>query len=289
MTEMPSIQWFPGHMAKTRRLIRESLSLVDCVAEVLDARIPISSRNPEFDALCAGKPRVLVLNKSDLADAQATKSWLAAFRAEGLCAIAVDCKSGAGIKEFVPAVRELLSERLERLKAKGMSGKALRVMVAGIPNSGKSTFINRIAGAKYAKAEDRPGVTRGRQWISIGLGLELLDMPGILWPKFENAAVGEHLAFTGAIKDDILDTELLAARLCEELAKNYASMLSVRYKLSGELPTQGGQLLEMIGKHRGMLAAGGRVDTERAAAVLLDEFRGGILGRITLERSTKGS
>lgn len=284
MAEMPSIQWFPGHMAKTRRLISESLSLVDCVAEVIDARIPESSRNPELDELCAAKPRILLLNKSDLADEKTTAEWVAAFRARGLYALAVDCKSGRGVAQFIPLLRRLLADRLRMLKEKGMPGRTLRVMVCGVPNAGKSTFINRVAGGKRAKAEDRPGVTRGRQWISLGSGLELLDTPGILWPKFEDPVVGEHLAFTGAVKDEVVDTELLAARLCETLAAEYADALSARYKLA-PLPSQeGGELLQSIGKKRGLLLPGGQVDLERAAAMVLDEFRSGKIGRITLEK-----
>lgn len=281
------IQWFPGHMAKTRRLIGESLPLVDCVAEVVDARIPVSSRNPEMEALCRGKPRLMLLNKCDLADERATAEWLGRFREEGCRALAVDCKTGAGLSKFIPAVKGLLREKLESRREKGMAGRAIRVLVAGIPNSGKSTFINRMAGAKIARAEDRPGVTRGKQWVSLGGGVELLDTPGVLWPKFESREVGENLAFTGAIRDEVLDVETLAARLCEVLAKSSPEALRARYKLVGELPGQGSALLEAIGRKRGMLLSGGEADTLRAASVLLDEFRSGKLGRVTLERCGK--
>lgn len=284
MTELPSIQWFPGHMAKTRRLIKESLPLVDCVAELTDARVPQSSRNPELDALCASKPRIMLLNKSDMADEAATAKWIEYYKSKGFFALSIDSKSGRGLQKFMPLVKELLDQKLQNLASKGMSGRTLRVMVAGIPNVGKSTFINKMAGGKRAKAEDRPGVTRGRQWISLGSGIEMMDTPGILWPKFEDPSVGEMLAYTGAIKDDILDKETLAARFLEHMALRYPVSLRTRYNLSGELPEQGGELLELIGRKRGMLISGGEVNYERAAAVVLDEFRSGKLGRITLEQ-----
>jgi ribosome biogenesis GTPase A len=283
MSEMQSIQWFPGHMAKTRRLISESLSLIDCVAEIIDARVPLSSRNPVLDELCANKPRILLLNKCDLADESETKKWISYFKANGIYALAVDCKSGKGLNMFLPFVKDLLSEKLTRLREKGMVGRTLRIMVAGIPNSGKSTFINSMAGEKRAKTEDRPGVTRGRQWINLGQGVEMLDTPGILWPKFEDEKVGEHLAFTGAIKDDILDKEQLAARLCQTLHSQYESNIVTRYKIKGSLPEDGFEALKLIGKRRGFLVSGGEVDTLRTAIMVLDEFRGGLLGRITLE------
>lgn len=284
MTDIPSIQWFPGHMAKTRRLIKESLSLIDCVAEIIDARIPRSSRNPELDELCASKPRILLLNKYDMADENATNEWVNYYKSQGYMALAVDCKNGKGLNRFIPSVKELLSEKIEKLTEKGMGGKKLRVMIAGIPNVGKSTFINRMAGGKAVKVEDRPGVTRGRQWITLGSGIELMDTPGILWPKFEDPAVGETLAFTGAIKDDVIDIELLSSRLLEVLSKHYEKALRERYKLTGELPQDGAGLLNMIGRKRGFLISGGEVNTERASTVVLDEYRSGKLGRITLER-----
>lgn len=295
MSELVSIQWFPGHMAKTRRLIKESLPLVDCVAEIVDARIPQSSRNPELDTLCADKPRLIILNKSDVADPAATEAWLGYFRSAGILALAADCKSGRGLNRFLPLVRTLLREKIERNAAKGMAGKKLRVMVAGIPNCGKSTFINRMAGQNKLKAEDRPGVTRGRQWIDLGSGLEMMDTPGMLWPKFEDPAVGEKLAFCGAVKDDVVDTELLCRRLLEKLALDYPAALDARYRLGDGLRAavrdgepDGAALLELVGRRRGMLVSGGEVDTERASAVVLDEFRSGKLGHITLEAPDGG-
>ncbi|HEX3026710.1 MAG TPA: ribosome biogenesis GTPase YlqF [Clostridia bacterium] len=284
MTELPSIQWFPGHMAKTRRLIKESLHLVDIVAELTDARVPESGRNPELDALCVSKPRILLLNKSDMADENITGEWLTYYRSKGYYALSVDCKNGRGLNRFMPLIREILQEKLEKLADKGMSGRTLRVMVAGIPNVGKSTFINTMSHSKRVKVEDRPGVTRGRQWISLGSGVEMMDTPGILWPKFEDPKVGEKLAFTGAVKDDVIDRELLCARLLEVLAQSYSDELRARYKLSGPLPEDGTDLLSMIGRKRGMLISGGEVDGERASAMVLDEFRSGKLGRITLEK-----
>ena len=282
MSEQINIQWFPGHMAKTRRQIKESMSLIDCVAEITDARVPESSRNPELDELCAGRPRIILLNKADLADEQVTALWVQHYQARGIRAIPADCKSGKGVNRFVPVVREVLREKLERFAEKGMAGRTLRVMVAGIPNSGKSTFINRLAGEKRAKAENRPGVTKGRQWITVG-GIELLDTPGILWPKFDDPAVGEKLAFIGSVRDDILDTEHLAARLLETLSHDYAQAVTARYKLT-ELPGDGFEALGMVAKKRGLLISGGEPDTLRGARLILDEYRGGKLGRITLER-----
>jgi ribosome biogenesis GTPase A len=284
MSELVPIQWFPGHMAKTRRLIKESLSLVDCVVEIIDARIPVSSRNPELDALCAAKPRILLLNKSDVADKNATEQWLAYFKTRGFMPFAADCKSGRGLTQFLPLVKTLLKDKIESNTRRGMAGKKIRVMVTGIPNCGKSTFINRMVGSNKLKAEDRPGVTRGRQWIDLGGGVEMMDTPGMLWPRFEDPLVGEKLAFCGAVKDDVIDTELLARRLVELLAADYASLISARYKLGAELPQDGAELLNLIGRRRGMLISGGEVDTERAAAILLDEFRSGKIGSISLER-----
>lgn len=282
MSDQMNIQWFPGHMAKTRRLIKESLPLVDCVAEIRDARIPESSSNPEISELCGTKPRLILLNKADLADENETAKWIRHYQTEGFLALALDCKTGKGVNRFVPTVKEVLREKLERYAAKGMAGRTLRVMVAGIPNCGKSTFINKLAGEKRAKAENRPGVTKGRQWISIG-GIELLDTPGILWPKFDDPAVGEKLAFIGSIRDDIMDTELLACRLLEVLLVSYPGALKVRYKLDSELPDEGYEALKVIAKKRGLIISGGEPDTERAAILVLDEFRGSKLGRITLD------
>ena len=279
-----SIQWFPGHMAKTRRLMRESLPLVDVLVELCDARIPRSSRNPEIDKLAGTKPRVILLNKADAADERATAAWIGRYRAQGLPALATDCRSGKGLGGFLPMVRSALSEELARRERRGMAGMPIRMMIVGIPNVGKSSLINRLAKSKRAKVEDRPGVTRGRQWVSLDTGVELLDMPGVLWPKFEDQTVGEHLAFTGAVKDDVLDIELLAMRLLETLGQHYPQLLISRYGLPEDFTAREAyEVLELVGKRRGMLLGGGTVDTERAAIMLLDEFRSGKLGKITLE------
>ena len=279
-----SIQWFPGHMAKTRRKIAEILPLIDAVAEVVDARIPISSRNPEIGELIGGKPHIILLNKCDMADKEITDEWIKYYKNQNITAIPLDCKSGKGIGQFKSTVKTVLGDKLLYYKSKGMVGKPLRVMVVGIPNVGKSTFINKIAGKTRAKAENRPGVTRGNQWFTIDEQLELLDTPGVLWPKFEDQTVGEHLAFTGAIKDRILDTELLAMRLLEILAVSYRDMLVGRY---GDLDFQcdSYDLLCQIGKKRGMVIRGGETDSERAANMLLEEYRNCKIGLITLERA----
>ena len=283
--EAVDIQWFPGHMAKTRRLMKENLPLVDVVVEITDARVPASSRNPEMKNLVGGKPRVVVLNKCDMADEALTAEWIEYYRTKGVRAVAMDCRSGKGLNKLVPTVKEVMKKELEKRAARGMEGKPIRMMIVGIPNVGKSSFINRVAGGKRAKVEDRPGVTRGKQWVTLEKGIDLLDMPGVLWPKFDDKTVGEHLAFTGAIKDDILDTELLAMRLADLLNREYRSLLCERYRLTDE-ETAGIEpydLLSLIGAKRGMKISGGEVDTERAAAMLLDEFRGGKIGRMTLE------
>ena len=283
--EAVDIQWFPGHMAKTRRLMKENLPLVDVVVEITDARVPASSRNPEMKNLVGGKPRVVVLNKCDMADEALTAEWIEYYRTNGVRTVAMDCRSGKGLNKLVPTVKEVMKKELEKRAAKGMEGKPIRMMIVGIPNVGKSSFINRVAGGKRAKVEDRPGVTRGKQWVTLEKGIDLLDMPGVLWPKFDDKTVGEHLAFTGAIKDDILDTELLAMRLADLLNREYHSLLCERYRLTDE-ETAGIEpydLLSLIGAKRGMKISGGEVDTERAAAMLLDEFRGGKIGRMTLE------
>ncbi|MEM1483362.1 ribosome biogenesis GTPase YlqF [Oscillospiraceae bacterium PP1C4] len=285
MAPVPSIQWFPGHMAKTRRLMTDSLKLVDVIVELTDARIPASSRNPEIDKLVGGKPRVLILNKCDSADDALTKQWVDYYASKGVPAIPTDCRSGKGLKAFLPMVRGALSELLERREKKGMAGQAIRMMIVGIPNVGKSSFINRMAGSRRAKVEDRPGVTRGRQWVSLDGGVDLLDMPGVLWPKFEDPLVGERLAFTGAVKDDVLDIELLAMRLLWLLKDEYPGLLAERYRIN-EDETEGlgaYELLCLVGRKRGMLISGGEVNTERAAITVLDEFRSGKLGKITLE------
>ena len=283
--EAVDIQWFPGHMAKTRRLMKANLPLVDVVVEITDARVPASSRNPEMKNLVGGKPRVVVLNKCDMADEALTAEWIEYYRANGVKAIAMDCRSGKGLNKLVPTVKEVMKKELEKRAAKGMEGKPIRIMVVGIPNVGKSSFINRVAGGKRTKVEDRPGVTRGKQWVTLEKGIDLLDMPGVLWPKFDDKTVGEHLAFTGAIKDDILDTELLAMRLADLLNREWHSLLCERYKLTDEetADIEPYDLLSLIGVKRGMKFSGGEVNTERAAAMLLDEFRGGKIGRITLE------
>ena len=283
--EAVDIQWFPGHMAKTRRLMKANLPLVDVVVEITDARVPASSRNPEMKNLVGGKPRVVVLNKCDMADEALTAEWIEYYRANGVKAIAMDCRSGKGLNKLVPTVKEVMKKELEKRAAKGMEGKPIRIMVVGIPNVGKSSFINRVAGGKRTKVEDRPGVTRGKQCVTLEKGIDLLDMPGVLWPKFDDKTVGEHLAFTGAIKDDILDTELLAMRLADLLNREWHSLLCERYKLTDEetADIEPYDLLSLIGAKRGMKVSGGDVNTERAAAMLLDEFRGGKIGRITLE------
>ena len=282
---MQTIQWFPGHMTKTKRQIQASLKLVDAVAEILDARIPLSSKNPDLQKLIQNKPKVVLLNKCDMANQNATSRWIDYYASQGITAIAVDCKSGKGLNKFAPAVNNVLAERRERLKAKGMVNPMLRIMIVGIPNVGKSSFINRVAKQNRAKVEDRPGVTRGNQWYSIAKNIEMLDTPGVLWPKFDDKIVGERLAFTGAVKDQILDTELLAVRLLDFLRSLKPADFIVRFKLDDvDLDAVDSyELLNIIGKKRGMLISGGEINTERAAIMLLDEFRSGKLGRITLE------
>ncbi|WP_294663782.1 ribosome biogenesis GTPase YlqF [Ruminococcus sp.] len=285
MSEIQNIQWFPGHMTKTKRQIQASLKLVDAVAEILDARIPLSSKNPDLQKLIQNKPKVVLLNKCDMANQTATSRWIDYYASQGITAIAVDCKSGKGLNKFAPAVNNVLSERRERLKAKGMVNPMLRIMIVGIPNVGKSSFINRVAKQNRAKVEDRPGVTRGNQWYSIAKNIEMLDTPGVLWPKFDDKIVGERLAFTGAVKDQILDTELLAVRLLDFLRSLKPADFIARFKLEDiDLDAiDSYELLNVIGKKRGMLISGGEINTERAAIMLLDEFRSGKLGRITLE------
>ena len=282
---MQNIHWFPGHMTKTKRQIQASLKLVDAVAEILDARIPLSSKNPDLQKLIQNKPKVVLLNKCDMANQTATSRWIDYYASQGITAIAVDCKSGKGLNKFAPAVNNVLSERRERLKAKGMVNPMLRIMIVGIPNVGKSSFINRVAKQNRAKVEDRPGVTRGNQWYSIAKNIEMLDTPGVLWPKFDDKIVGERLAFTGAVKDQILDTELLAVRLLDFLRSLKPADFIARFKLEDiDLDAiDSYELLNVIGKKRGMLISGGEINTERAAIMLLDEFRSGKLGRITLE------
>ena len=281
--QLESLSWFPGHMTKTRRIVASEIGSMDAVCEIIDARIPRASRNPDLDDLTAGKPRIVVLNRVDQADPKATKQWAAWFRAQGYAVLEVDAKSGAGVKQFAPAVRTLLADKLRAYEEKGQIGRVLRVMVLGIPNVGKSTFINKVSGRKTAKAEDRPGVTRGKQWVPVDRTLELLDTPGILWPKFEDPEVGIRLAFTGAIKDDVVDIEELAMRLMDYLGRNYPRAIFERYKVTAEDGDDGWALLQKAARRRGFLISGGEVDTERMSRILLDEFRGGKLGRFTLE------
>lgn len=285
MSEMQNIQWFPGHMTKTKRQITANLKLVDAVAEIVDSRIPISSKNPDLASIIQSKPRVVLLNKCDMADPAATSRWIEYYKSKKIKAIAVDCKSGKGINAFIPAVNDILKDKIEAWKSKGMLNRNIRVMIVGIPNVGKSSFINKIARQNKAKAEDRPGVTRGNQWYTISKSFELLDTPGVLWPKFDDQIVAQRLAFTGAVKDQIMDIELLAVRLLDLLKELSTPQFIERFKLKDvdfkEMESY--ELLQLIGRKRGMLISGGNVDTERAATVLLDEFRGAKLGRITLE------
>lgn len=280
---LDALSWFPGHMTKTRRMIAAEIGNMDAVCEIVDARIPLSSRNPEIDELTARKPRIVVLAHVDQADPELTGRWTAWFRANGCQVIAVDAKSGAGIKQFAPAVRALLRDKIAAYEAKGQTGRVLRLMVLGIPNVGKSTFINRVSGRKTAKAEDRPGVTRSKQWVPVDKTLELLDTPGILWPKFDDPAVGIRLAFIGAIRDEVLDMEELAARLMEYLGARYPVAIRERYGIAVEAGEDGWTLLDRAGRRRGYLISGGEVDLERMSRALLDEFRSGRLGRFTLE------
>ena len=280
--EKMNIQWYPGHMTKTRRQIEADLKQVDAVCEVVDARIPMSSRNPDIDAICGSKPRIIVLNRMDLADPNATQKWAAYFKNKGMAVLATDCKTRKGIADFTPAARLACVEKLERDAKRGMN-RPLRVMVVGIPNVGKSTLINQISGRKGAKAENRPGVTRGKQWVTVDSGLQLLDTPGILWPKFEDPEVGMMLAYTGAVKEGVIDIEELSCRLMELLHKYYPQTLLERYKVEAPEGTPGWELVEMAGRKRGYLISGGEVNTERMSKVLLDEFRGGKLGKFTLE------
>lgn len=274
------IQWFPGHMTKTRRMIEENLKLVDAVVEIVDSRIPESSRNPLLTELVGNKPRIIMLNKCDYSDDNVTKKWREYYEKQGYSVLVCDCRSGKGINRFLPLLKQKLSDLLERRRAKGMIGKALRIMVVGIPNVGKSSFINRMANSKKVKVEDRPGVTRGKQWVSIDKEVELLDMPGILWPKFDDKEIAVRLAFTGAIKDDVMDVEALAEELGAYLREHYPDRLRERYKLD----SLDGYITELIARKRGMMISGGEPDTERAAITLLDEYRSGKIGKITLEQ-----
>ena len=293
MPEIPyekmNIQWFPGHMTKAQRMIEENLKMVDAVCEILDARIPNASRNPDIDRLAAGKPRLVILNRTDLADPAVTARWRRWFEGQGLAILETDAKSGRGVKEFAPAVRRLLAGKLREYEAKGQVGRALRVMILGIPNVGKSTFINKVAGRKAAIAGDRPGVTRGKQWISIDSGLELLDTPGILWPKFDSQEVGEMLALTNAIKADVLDKETLGANFMLRLRALYPDALRERYKFEPDPDANGWELLEQAAKKRGFLVSRGEYDLERMANTLLGEYHDGKLGRLSLEIPDDGT
>ena len=287
--EKLNIQWFPGHMTKAQRMIEENVRLVDAVCEILDARIPASSRNPDIDRLAAGKPRLVILNRTDLADPAATARWRKWFQMQGIAILETDARTGKGINGFVPAVRELLKDKLADYAAKGQSGRPLRVMILGIPNVGKSTFINKVAGRKAAVAGDKPGVTRGRQWINIDAGLDLLDTPGILWPKFDSQEVGEMLAITNAIKADVLDKETLGANFMLRLRENYPDALRERYKIEPDPALNGFELLEQAAKKRGFLVSRGEYDIERMANTLLKEYHEGKLGRLTLEMPDDGT
>lgn len=278
-----NVQWFPGHMAKTRQLIKESLNLVDGVVELLDARVPYSSQNPELDGIIKNKPRIILLNKCDVANPAATAMWIKYFENKGAYAIPVDCKTGKGLNKFDETVKKALANVIAKNEEKGMTGKPLRLMVVGIPNTGKSSFINRMGKNAKAKVADKAGVTKQNQWFVVGNGIELLDTPGVLWPKFDDPEVGDKLAFIGSVKDEVTDKETIACRLLESLAKTNPSAIEERYKISGVEGLQGWEILEMIGRKRGFLIKGGEIDYERAAVIVADEFRGGKLGRITLE------
>lgn len=279
-----NLQWFPGHMAKTRRLITENLKLIDIVVELLDARLPLSSRNPEIDVLVGDKPRLLILNKADLADESVNRKWVEYFKNQGIEAVPLDSIHAKNLNMIVDKIRYVLKDKIEKQKEKGMVNRAIKVMVVGIPNVGKSSFINKLAGRASAVTGDRPGVTKGKQWIRLKNGLELLDTPGILWPKFESQEVGLRLAFVGSIKDEIIDTEELACHLLTFLNEQYRKLLAMRYKLSETDGLQGYELLELIGKKRGFVVSGGEIDTIRAANIILDEFRASKIGKISLEK-----
>ena len=283
MDDKMNIHWYPGHMTKTRRKMEEDLKLVDAVCEILDARIPLSSRNPDIASICGNKPRMVILNRTDLADPNMTARWAEYFKSLGFAVVCTDCKSRKGIDRFVPAMRELLAEKLQRYAEKGFVNKPLKLMIVGIPNVGKSTFINQISGRKGTKAENRPGVTRGKQWVTVDQGLLLLDTPGILWPKFEDEEVGRRLAYTGAVKDDVVDIETLACHVIEMLHKRYPQALLDRYKIDMPEGTPGYELLEEGARKRGFLLARGELNTERMARILLEEYRNCKIGRFTLE------
>ncbi len=286
--ELPTLNWFPGHMVKARRIITENLKLVDVVIELLDARIPYSSANPMLQELTAGKPRLVALNKSDLADAAVTKRWLEHFRAAGILAVAIDSMSGKGMKQLVRQTEDLARAKTEKFVSHGAKARAARVMILGIPNVGKSSLINRLAGAVKAKAADKPGVTRAKQWIKIGSSLDLLDTPGILWPKFEDMTVGLKLAFTGAISDESYDMEKVVEVFLDTMRREYPERIRERYKLKEELPEEPRELLEAIGRKRGCLLKGGIIDMEKAQHIVMNEFRAGKLGLVSLDTPAAG-
>lgn len=278
-----NIQWYPGHMTKTRRQIQADLKLVDLVAEIIDARIPISSRNPDIDEIVGDKPRLIILNRADQADPAMNKVWGDWFRKQGWWVMETNARDGKGVNQFSASIKSALKDKIEQWKAKGLVGRPVRAMVVGVPNVGKSTFINQVAKKKSAKAGNKPGVTRGKQWVNVDPGLDLLDTPGILWPKFEDETTGMHLAFTGAVKDEIMDRETLACHLMEILGTRYPQAITDRYKVEPQPGLAGWELLEACGRKRGFLISGGEVDTERMARVLLEEYRSGKLGNFTLE------
>lgn len=280
-----NIQWFPGHMTKTMRLIEENIKLVDIVVEILDARLPKSSKNPEIDNLVKDKPRLILLNKSDIADANETSKWINKFQKEGISAIAISSIGSKSLDVVLDKCKEVLKDKIEAWKKRGIVNRSVKIMVVGVPNVGKSSFINKIANKKSAKVGDKPGVTRGKQWIRLAKGFEMLDTPGVLWPKFEDMEIGMKLAFTGAVKDEIMDVELLSMKLLEFLKENYPDSLTQRYKMEDFFDLDGYEMLTLLGKKRGFVISGGEIDTLRAANILLDEFRGAKLGRITLDKA----
>ena len=282
-SQKQTVQWFPGHMAKTRRLIKESLPFVDLVTEIVDARIPMSSSNPELAEMIGNKPRIVLLNKCDVADEKTTARWVEYYKKNGVYALPVDCRSGKGLNAYLPLVRNVLKDKIKRNEEKGMVGKPLRVMVVGIPNTGKSSFINKMAGRNRAKVADKPGVTRSNSWFAVGSGIELLDTPGVLWPKFDDKSVGDKLAFIGSVKDEVIDIESLAMRLINVLKNGYSERLTERFKITDFSDKEDYEILEMIGRKRGMLISGGEIDYERASVMLLDGYRGGKLGRLSLD------
>ena len=282
-SQKQTVQWFPGHMAKTRRLIKESLPFVDLVTEIVDARIPMSSSNPELKEMIGNKPRIVLLNKCDVADEKTTARWVEYYRNMGVNALPVDCRTGKGLNAYLPLVRRVLKDKIKRNEEKGMVGKPLRVMVVGIPNTGKSSFINKMAGRNRAKVADKPGVTRSNSWFAVGSGIELLDTPGVLWPKFDDRSVGDKLAFIGSVKDEVIDIESLAMRLINVLKNGYEDRLSERFKITDFADKEDYEILEMIGRKRGMLISGGEIDYERASVMIVDEYRGGKLGRLSLD------